>query len=128
VDRLAERWKISRYTVRIWAARGHFGKVHRISLNRVAVSSVAVRQFEERYAAVLGVGEIALTIVQCAKRYGVHTRTLYKWREFYRFPEPEHIPGSTINRWRISRLEAWDRALGVTPPRAIPQELEGSAC
>jgi intergrase/recombinase len=122
VERLATRWKVSANTVRRWAFRGLLGKVHRISVSQVCVSSAAVRRFEEQYAAILSVGEISLNIRQVAKRYNVSIRTIYDWRANLLFPQPDHIPGSAINRWRLSILESYDRARGITPFQAIPQE------
>jgi transposase-like protein len=122
VEQLAKRWKVSANTIRRWACRGLLGKVHRISANQVAVSSVAVRCFEERYAAILSVGEISLNIRQVARRYNVAVRTVYDWRANLSFPQPDHIPGSSINRWRLSILESYDRARGITPFQSIPRE------
>lgn len=102
-------------TVRRWTAAGLLGEVHRKSVMQVQLSSMAVFEFEKRYADILSVGEPVFNGTQAAKRYGITLRTLQNWVNKHQFPVPERVPTSKMLRWRLSQLERWEAMYGIIP-------------
>ncbi len=119
VGRLAQRWKVSESTVRLWAKRGMLGKLHKTGINCISVGSHAVYCFESKYADILGLGAPVIGIRQLLKRYGICRRTFYAWRMVNRFPLPLTMPGSKLMFWRVSDVERWEAHWRITPQTTI---------
>lgn len=58
-------------------------------------------------------GELFLSDTQVASRYGVRRSTVWSWSKAGRIPQPMKLsPG--CSRWRLSGLEAFERAREVS--------------
>jgi excisionase family DNA binding protein len=46
---------------------------------------------------------------QAAERLGIHRKSVWQWVREGRFPAPVKLSAHTT-RWRLSEIEAWERA------------------
>lgn len=53
---------------------------------------------------------IYLTVKQVAKRYGVSTDSIWRWKNEGHFPEPVRV-GKNTTRWRLSDLIEYESQL-----------------
>lgn len=63
-----------------------------------------------------------LTVRQVALRFGIGTRTVWRWVRTGRLPPPIRLPKVRQTRWRTADLDCWLRLLPRhSGPNPLPQ-------